>query len=153
MFGKETKSYTKKNKEVENLGKKKISKEFKNNRVKNRYKILCNIIDSIYPYGKPKHPKKPKKSKKAPKKEQKDNVKRQDIQYPKDVTSTEFTTQMIKKLRREKNTGKLFVKGTQNDRDDIFIFEMLDEFGGYKTSLEKEKGARVKNTQGKTKNL
>lgn len=47
---------------------------------------------------------------------------------------------MLKKFRREAKTGRLYVKGSQNDRDDTFVLEMLDEFGGYKSNLEKVRG-------------
>ena len=47
---------------------------------------------------------------------------------------------MLKKFRREAKTGRLYVKGSQNDRDDTFVLEMLDEFGGYKSNLRKVRG-------------
>ena len=47
---------------------------------------------------------------------------------------------MLKKFRREAKTGRLYVKGSQNDRDDNFVLEMLDEFGGYKSNSDKVKG-------------
>lgn len=47
---------------------------------------------------------------------------------------------MQKKFRREAKTGRLYVKGSQNNRDDTFVLEMRDEFVGYKSNLDKARG-------------
>ena len=49
---------------------------------------------------------------------------------------------MLKKFRREAKTGRHYVKGSQNERDDNFVQEMLDEFGGYKSNLAKVRGEK-----------